>query len=79
MLSGFQDKSAYAICIFAFCESVEAEPIIFVGKCEGKIVAPRGETNFGWDSIFQPDGYSQTFAEMDEKVKNEISHRGKAI
>lgn len=67
------------MCILAFCESADAEPIVFVGKCQGKIVAPQGDSNVGWDSIFQPDGYSQTFSEMDDEVKFEISHRGKAI
>ncbi len=40
MLVGFEDKTAYAQCIFAFCEGPHAEPQIFVGRCKGKIVAP---------------------------------------
>jgi inosine triphosphate pyrophosphatase len=40
MLVGFEDKSAYAQCIFAFCEAPDATPIVFVGKCKGTIVAP---------------------------------------
>lgn len=34
---------------------------------------------FGWDPIFQPKGFDQTFAEMDLEEKNKISHRGKAL
>ena len=62
MLSGFEDKTAYAQCTFAFCRGKGHEPVIFVGKCNGKIVAPRGENAFGWDPIFQPDGFDGTFA-----------------
>ncbi len=46
---------------------------------QGKIVPARGPTNFGWDPIFEADGYGQTFAELDKKIKNEISHRAKAL
>jgi inosine triphosphate pyrophosphatase len=60
MLSGFEDKSAYALCTFAYCEGPDSEPIVFEGTCDGKIVNSRGHTNFGWDSIFQPDGFNQT-------------------
>lgn len=51
----------------------------FEGSIGGKIVFPRGETAFGWDPIFQPEGYNQTFAEMSPDQKNEISHRRRAV
>lgn len=79
MLIGFEDKSAYAQCIFAFCEGPDAEPITFIGRCQGTIVAPVGENMFGWDPIFKPDGYEETYAQMDSSVKNKISHRGNAL
>ena len=79
LLAAFEDKTAYAQCIYAYCESADSEPVLFVGKCEGTIVAPRGENMFGWDPIFQPKGFEQTFAEMDLEEKNKISHRGKAL
>ena len=79
MVSPFEDHSAVAMCIFAYCENKDAEPILFVGECEGKIVEPRGETSFGWDPIFEPSDYSMTFAELDKEVKNKISHRAKAV
>ena len=49
------------------------------GIVKGKIVSPRGETNFGWDPIFQPEGYEQTFAEMSQEEKNKISMRRLAL
>ena len=40
---------------------------------------PRGEDGFGYDPIFQPEGYDCTFAQMSEEEKNHISHRGRAV
>jgi len=79
MLVGFEDTSAYAQCTFAFTPGPECEPVVFVGRTEGKIVPARGPTSFGWDPIFQPDGFDETYAEMDSAVKNTISHRYRAL
>ena len=50
------------------------------GICEGTItLAPRGSGGFGYDPLFVPDGYSQTFAELPEDIKNRISHRARAL
>jgi XTP/dITP diphosphohydrolase len=50
------------------------------GICEGTITsAPRGDGGFGYDPLFIPDGYDQTFAELAENVKNQISHRARAL
>lgn len=52
----------------------------FEGVCNGTITtAPRGDGGFGYDPLFQPDGYDQTFAEMPPDLKNQISHRRKAL
>ncbi|ROL61403.1 RdgB/HAM1 family non-canonical purine NTP pyrophosphatase [Bacteroidetes/Chlorobi group bacterium ChocPot_Mid] len=50
------------------------------GICSGRIISEeRGTNGFGYDSIFVPEGYERTFAEMQAEEKNAISHRGKAI
>jgi len=79
LLVAYEDKSAYAQCIFSLALGPDSEPLTFVGRTEGKIVPPRGPPTFGWDPIFQPDGYTQTYAEMPKEEKNRISHRGKAL
>ncbi|KAI9486640.1 MAG: inosine triphosphate pyrophosphatase [Benjaminiella poitrasii] len=79
MLDGFDDRSAYALCTFGYCEGPGHEPIIFEGRTNGKIVSARGPATFGWDAIFQPDGFEETYAQLDKKIKNSISHRGKAL
>jgi inosine triphosphate pyrophosphatase len=51
----------------------------FEGSISGEIVFPQGDTNFGWDPIFKPDGYDVTFAEISKEEKNKISMRKQAI
>ncbi|KAJ5072712.1 inosine triphosphate pyrophosphatase/ham1 protein [Anaeramoeba ignava] len=79
LLAAYEDKSAYAQCIFGFCQGKDYEPKLFIGKTNGKIVPARGPNNFGWDPIFQPDGFDKTYAELPSEVKNSISHRSKAL
>ena len=53
---------------------------LFDGVCEGRILfAPRGENGFGYDPLFVPVGFEQTFAELGEDVKNKLSHRARAL
>lgn len=59
--------------------SEQGEVSYFEGAVSGRVVSPRGESSFGWDPIFQPDGYELTFAEMGTEEKNKISHRKKAL
>ncbi|KAH7832936.1 hypothetical protein Vadar_001537 [Vaccinium darrowii] len=79
LLMAYTDKSAYALCVFSLALGPTMEPITFLGKTPGKIVPPRGPNDFGWDPIFQPDGYDQTYAEMPKEEKNKISHRSRAL
>ncbi len=52
----------------------------FTGICRGEITSQKsGEQGFGYDPIFKPEEYEQTFAEMDLALKNTIGHRGKAV
>ncbi|XP_077298533.1 inosine triphosphate pyrophosphatase [Arctopsyche grandis] len=79
MLTGWEDKTAEALCTFAFCEGVDQEVFLFQGRTEGDIVTPRGTRDFGWDCVFQPKGYDRTYAELPKEEKNKISHRYKAL
>lgn len=75
MLYKFEDKGAKAVCTFGYCEGPGKEVKLFQGITHGNIVDSRGPQHFGWDSIFEPVGYSETFAEMSKETKNSISHR----
>lgn len=59
---------------------IEGKEYLFDGTIHGSIIEhKRGETGFGYDPVFMPDGYSQTFAELGDDVKNKISHRALAV
>eukprot|EP00744_Colponema_vietnamica_P003755 GILI01005703.1.p1 GENE.GILI01005703.1~~GILI01005703.1.p1 ORF type:complete len:189 (+),score=36.62 GILI01005703.1:50-616(+) len=79
LIAAYEDKTGYAQCIFAFSEGPGHEPLTFVGKTDGTIVPARGPHNFGWDPVFQPAGYDQTYAEMASELKNTISHRYRSL
>lgn len=54
--------------------------ILFTGICTGIITtSKRGDKGFGYDPVFQPDGFEKTFAEMTLKEKSQLSHRSKAV
>lgn len=53
---------------------------IATGKCHGRIaLRPSGNSGFGYDPVFIPDGYNTTFARLGTKIKNKISHRAEAL
>ncbi|VEU24051.1 DEKNAAC105231 [Brettanomyces naardenensis] len=79
MLDGFDDRSAQAVTTFGYCEGPGLEVKLFQGRTDGKIVRQRGPTDFGWDAIFQPDGFETTYAQMRGAAKNKISQRYKAL
>jgi XTP/dITP diphosphohydrolase len=71
-------RNAQFRCVIAF--ATENGEQVIEGVTEGRIIeAPRGSSGFGYDPIFQPAGYDQTYAEMSPKLKNKISHRAKAL
>ena len=56
------------------------EKIVARGECPGTILfAPRGEGGFGYDPLFCPEGYEESFSEIGSELKNRISHRAKAL
>jgi XTP/dITP diphosphohydrolase len=61
-------------------QSTIRNPQLFDGACEGRIgFTPRGKNGFGYDPLFVPVGFDKSFAELDEDVKNRLSHRAKAL
>ena len=78
MAKMFGNQKATARLTLGFSNKL-GENKFFEGIVKGKIVEPRGESDFGWDSIFVPDGFDKTFAEMGMEEKNKISHRKIAL
>ena len=62
------------------CVHIAAQEFLFEGVCKGEILTKKeGSKGFGYDPIFKPEGFSQSFATMSSLEKNRISHRGIAI
>lgn len=77
-LESKKDRSARFKTVIVFNDGINIKE--FVGICEGEITKkPSGEGGFGYDPIFKPKGYFQTFAEMQASEKNKISHRSLAF
>ncbi len=77
-LEGVENRKArFVTCIALLLGGKE---YVFYGKIEGKIIEERrGSAGFGYDPIFVPDGYTETFAQLGEDIKNKISHRALAV
>jgi non-canonical purine NTP pyrophosphatase (RdgB/HAM1 family) len=69
----FEDSKAQARTLVGYSDK-KGRVEFFEGIIEGDITSPKG-TGFGWDPIFQPNGYNKTFGEMDSEEKNKISMR----
>ncbi len=77
--SGVRDRSARFVCVAALAQP-DGSCEVARGECAGSILdAPRGDGGFGYDPVFQPDGYDVSMAELPDARKNELSHRGRAL
>jgi XTP/dITP diphosphohydrolase len=77
-LSNQEDRRAKFETVIAL--NLNNEQFIFKGHVPGEITAEKsGEKGFGYDPIFKPKGYTDTFAALPLTIKNQIGHRGKAI
>ncbi|MGY0040126.1 non-canonical purine NTP diphosphatase [Pedobacter sp. NJ-S-72] len=77
-MQGEQNRKARFITVISLIQN--GEEFLFEGVINGTIRASRtGVNGFGYDPVFQPDGYEETFAEMDMEQKNKISHRAIAM
>ncbi|WFB37726.1 RdgB/HAM1 family non-canonical purine NTP pyrophosphatase [Kiritimatiellota bacterium B12222] len=78
-LADQEDRSAQFVCVLALC-GPEGEEWVIRGECKGQIAQkPSGEAGFGYDPLFHPEGYDQSFAELGAEVKHRISHRSVAL
>ena len=77
MLSSQKDKTVRIIAGIGYHDGKTAH--VIEGSFTGKMVSKRGNNGWGFDPYVLPDGYTKTFGELDESVKNKISHRAKAL
>ncbi len=77
-LQGKQNRKARFRTVIALI--MDGKEYLFEGIINGNITQEKkGDSGFGYDPIFQPDGYEQTFAELGDDIKNKISHRALAV
>ena len=75
-----QERRARFIAVIAVADPQGQIASISMGKCEGQIArAPRGTGGFGYDPVFVPEGFDQTFGELPPEIKQDISHRARAL
>lgn len=80
VMAGVPDerRGAHFLCVLLVAGPSGAE-YVFEGLCRGRLLCePRGGAGFGYDPLFVPDGYAESYAELGEAVKNVISHRARA-
>lgn len=78
-MAGKTDRRARFRCTMVLARE-GLEVANFSGTVEGSIIDfPRGKHGFGYDPLFIPDGFEETFAELGEEVKNTLSHRSRAL
>lgn len=77
-LEGKENRNAQFRTVIALI--IDGKKYVFEGKIKGVITtSARGNSGFGYDPVFQPEGYNKTFAELTLADKNEISHRARAV
>lgn len=76
-LAGKENEPAVVSCSIAYYDGKEL--LTVRGDVKGSVVAPRGDSGFGFDGTFVPDGQSLTYAEMTSEQKDSVSHRSVAI
>lgn len=77
-MRGVELRTARFRCVLVLLGPGGTEAV-FEGACEGRLISePKGGAGFGYDPLFVPEGFSQTFSELGEADKNALSHRGKA-
>ena len=77
-LQNITNRDAYFKTVIAL--GVSSQIKLFTGICKGTIIfEKKGNLGFGYDPIFQPNNFKQTFAEITLEQKNKIGHRGKAV
>ena len=75
-----EDRRGRFACAIAVVFPDKKEPLTVTKYCPGHIThEPAGESGFGYDPIFVPDGFDRTFAELGDEIKNKISHRAMAV
>lgn len=78
-LEGVDNRAARFVCSIALV-SPDGREFSVEGSCRGKIIeSAAGAQGFGYDPLFVPEGYEQTFAELSAEEKNALSHRGRAL
>lgn len=78
--SGDANRRARFVCVIAISDPQGEIANLSTGICEGTIAhAPRGTNGFGYDPVFVPIGYEQTFGELSIEIKEKISHRARAL
>ena len=78
--TGDEPRRARFVCVMALADETGAIRFAAEGTCNGRIAArPAGANGFGYDPIFVPDGFDQTFGELSSDTKGKISHRARAI
>ncbi|HEY0006460.1 MAG TPA: XTP/dITP diphosphatase [Pyrinomonadaceae bacterium] len=74
------ERRARFVCAIAIANPTGEVLHISLGVCEGHIAQePRGQNGFGYDPLFIPDGYTKTFSELPDEIKQQLSHRARAL